>query len=133
MHPKLKRERRTMEAMIRLYCRGVHRRAAGSCAECEELREYAVKRLERCPFQEEKAPCAKCPVHCYQKARRDQMKAVMRYAGPRILFSHPLFTLKHWLDGFRKVPSLRRPTQGPPSALGEGTSATGESPRGTGG
>jgi Nitrous oxide-stimulated promoter len=125
-HPRIERERRTMEAMIRLYCRGVHRNGPGACAECGELLSYALKRLEKCPFQEKKAPCARCPVHCYQKARREQMKAVMRYSGPRIFLSHPLFTLKHWLDGFRKVPSLPRPSAGPPPNLQGGAPPTGQ-------
>jgi hypothetical protein len=32
----------------------------------------------------------------------------MRYAGPRMLWEHPLLSLRHWLDGFRPVPSLRK-------------------------
>jgi YbgA-like uncharacterized protein len=106
-----------MEAMIRVYCHGVHGGGSGECAECSELRAYAGKRLERCPFQEEKPPCAKCPIHCYQPARRDQVKAVMRYAGPRMILRHPLFALRHWLDGFRKAPEHKRHRTGtPPSA-----------------
>jgi ribosome modulation factor len=115
-HPRVRRERLTMEAMIRLYCEGVHGRDRGECPECAELRCYAVKRLEKCPFQEDKSPCARCPVHCYQPARREQMKAVMRYAGPRMLLRHPIFTLRHWMDGFREGPSLPRRSSGPPPA-----------------
>jgi hypothetical protein len=128
-HPRIQRERRTMEAMIRLYCEGVHGAEGGECAECGELRAYAVKRLEKCPFQEEKSPCARCPVHCYQPARRAQMRAVMRYSGPRIFLRHPIFTLRHWLDGFRKAPSLPRRPAGPPASA----SPTGGSSHGAGG
>jgi hypothetical protein len=28
----------------------------------------------------------------------------MRYAGPRMLFRHPIMTLRHMIDGRRKVP-----------------------------
>ncbi|MCG7955581.1 MAG: nitrous oxide-stimulated promoter family protein, partial [Candidatus Thiodiazotropha endolucinida] len=31
---------------------------------------------------------------------------VMRYAGPRMLLRHPLLSLYHLLDKFRKVPQL---------------------------
>jgi hypothetical protein len=33
------------------------------------------------------------------------MKTVMRYAGPRMLWRHPILSLRHWLDGFREAPS----------------------------
>ena len=29
---------------------------------------------------------AKCPVHCYQRDRREQAREVMRYAGPRMVW-----------------------------------------------
>ena len=40
----------------------------------------------------------------YQLARREQIKAVMRHAGPRMVLEHPVLSLRHWLDGFRKTP-----------------------------
>jgi hypothetical protein len=30
----------------------------------------------------------------------------MRYAGRRMLYRHPLFILRHWLEGFRKAPRI---------------------------
>lgn len=74
------------------------------CAECEALLDYAGLRLSRCRFGAEKPTCGNCPVHCYQRNRREQIKAVMRYAGPRMLWRHPLLALRHCLDGFRRVP-----------------------------
>lgn len=121
--PRIEREFRTLEAMIRVYCRGMHGGGTGECAPCAELLAYAGRRLEKCPFQEEKPPCARCPIHCYQPARREQVKAVMRYSGPRMVFRHPIFALRHWLDGFRKAPANPRQQTGPPPAAtpaGEG-------------
>ncbi|MBC8096302.1 MAG: nitrous oxide-stimulated promoter family protein, partial [Akkermansiaceae bacterium] len=76
-----------MTAMIGIYCRGQHgsHGAGALCLECQQLQDYAGVRLERCRFGAEKPTCSNCPVHCYQKTRRDQVKAVMRYAGPRML------------------------------------------------
>jgi hypothetical protein len=121
---RLQREWKTLEAMIGLYCGDQHQpavpprtkegvrwragrsvRTAGLCPECGELLAYAALRLERCRFGTEKPTCAHCPVHCYQRARRDQIKTVMRYAGPRMLYRHPHLSLWHWLDGFRKAPA----------------------------
>ena len=101
---RLNREFKTLEAMIEIHCRGHHGAAAPLCAECRELLAYAGARLERCRFGAGKPACANCPVHCYHPARRQQVKAVMRYAGPRMIRQHPLLSLRHWLDGFRKAP-----------------------------
>ena len=100
---RLAREWKTMVAMIGIYCRSRHQTAAGLCRECQELQDYAQVRLERCRFGPEKPTCANCPVHCYQKSRRDEIKEVMRHAGPRMLWRHPVLSLRHWLDGFRKT------------------------------
>ncbi len=101
---RLVREWKTVAAMVRCYCRDHHASAADFCPECAGLLEYATVRLDRCRFGAEKPTCANCPVHCYQRDRRDQMKIVMRYAGPRMFWQHPILSLRHWLDGFRKAP-----------------------------
>ena len=106
--PRLKRERQTMRAMIVCYCRGVHHTRGALCAECQSLVDYAMMRLEHCPFEENKPTCAKCPIHCYQPALREQTKAVMRYAGPRMLWKHPILAIRHWLDAYRKAPAVPR-------------------------
>jgi hypothetical protein len=102
---RLTREWRTMTAMVRVFCRDRHHTASGLCAECQPFLDYASVRLERCRFGPEKPTCAKCPVHCYQRERREQVRVIMRYAGPRMLWERPLMTLRHWLDGIRKAPS----------------------------
>ena len=101
---RLNREWKTMEAMIKIYCRDHHGATTILCTECQELLDYAGVRLERCQFGAEKPTCASCPVHCYQRTRREQVKAVMRYAGPRMVWKHPLLSLRHWMDSFRKAP-----------------------------
>jgi len=100
---RLEREWQTIQTMIRIYCRDHHQKEE-LCRECQSLQDYASVRLDRCQFGSEKPTCAKCPVHCYQKARREQVRVVMRYAGPRMLWEHPLLSLRHWLDGLRSAP-----------------------------
>ncbi len=104
-HPRMNRELRTVEAMIGVYCRGQHGTNGELCTECAALRSYARQRLQRCPFQEGKTTCAKCPVHCYKPDMREEIRAVMRYAGPRMLYRHPIMTLQHLIDGLREEPS----------------------------
>lgn len=98
---RLRREARTVEAMIHRYCRD-HHQPPHLCPDCTELLAYARKRLHHCPFQEKKPTCGNCLIHCYTPQQRQRIQAVMRYAGPRMLFSHPILALWHLLDGLRK-------------------------------
>jgi predicted amidophosphoribosyltransferase len=91
--------------MVGIFCRDKH--LEGLCPECRALLDYAAVRLERCRFGVEKPTCARCPVHCYQVQRRDQVRAVMRYAGPRMLWEHPILSLRHWLDGIVNKASIQ--------------------------
>ncbi|MCX7825955.1 MAG: nitrous oxide-stimulated promoter family protein [Verrucomicrobiae bacterium] len=101
---RLARERRTVLAMIRIYCRDHHASRGELCAKCVALWNYCRNRLDKCPFVEEKPTCVKCPIHCYQPAPREQIKAVMRYAGPRMMWRHPVLAIGHLLDSRREVP-----------------------------
>ena len=103
-HPRLGRERTTIGAMIRIACRDWHDTAEGLCAECQELHDFANARLDKCPYQEGKPTCSKCPVHCYKPEMRERIREVMRYAGPRMYKRHPILTFFHILDGLGKAP-----------------------------
>jgi hypothetical protein len=108
--PRLRREQRTIEAMLRIWCRAhpLHVRAPRCelCAGCEGLYEYASYRLFRCPYGEEKPTCKKCPIHCYTRDMREQMHEVMRFSGTRMLLRHPVLAIRHLLDEKREAPSL---------------------------
>jgi hypothetical protein len=108
MHPRMARERKTVEKMINIYCRDHHKSRKEPCDECRELLEYANFRLGLCPFQENKTTCGNCPIHCYKPAMREKIRDVMRYAGPRMILHHPLLAVGHMLDGRRKVPGPRK-------------------------
>jgi len=84
--------------MIEIYCRANHRNRSHLCQECNELRNYAFARIERCPHGDAKPTCAKCRIHCYNTAMREKVRQVMRFSGPRMILRHPLLTLLHYLD-----------------------------------
>ena len=92
---KREREKKTVSLMIRLYCRKRHHTSGGLCAECQALSDYAVQRSDRCPFMETKTFCSNCRVHCYKPEMREKIRAVMRWAGLRMLPVHPVLSLKH--------------------------------------
>ena len=73
---------------------------------CAELLDYATRRLERCVFGDAKPTCANCVVHCYSADMREQIRMVMRWAGPRMLLRHPILAIPHLIDGRRPVPTL---------------------------
>ena len=100
---RLDRERRTVRAMVALFCR-VRGHAPGLCEGCAELSAYADERLEKCPFGVAKPTCVNCPIHCYRPSMRERMKEVMRVSGPRMLVRHPILAVRHMLDGRRPAP-----------------------------
>lgn len=102
--PRIRREQKTVAAMIRLYCQYHHNTTEKLCPDCQHLLDYALLRLERCPFQEGKTTCARCLVHCYKTEERALIRAVMRFSGPRMIHRHPWLALRHIFDGFRRHP-----------------------------
>ena len=117
---KREREQEIVSQMIALYCKGNHsahrsppprERGSGErrdlCPECAELEAYAHARSERCPFMEEKTFCSNCTVHCYRPEMRERIRTVMRYAGPRMLFHHPVMAIRHMIESQRERRRVR--------------------------
>ena len=101
--PRMARERHTIQVMVAMYCHDRHGRhqvdANGLCPDCAAVSDYAMARLDKCPFRgPEKPTCLKCPVHCYQPKLREKVREIMRYSGPRMLTRHPILALMHLLD-----------------------------------
>jgi hypothetical protein len=98
---RISREKKTVKIMIEIYCRGHHSNESVMCEKCWRLYEYALGRVDKCPFNEQKPVCGKCSVHCYKPERRRDMRSVMRHSGPRMLLSHPVFGIMHIIDRFK--------------------------------
>jgi hypothetical protein len=93
-----------MTTMTGMYCSAQHGGSEGDpCPPCRDFLDYSELRLQKCPYGANKPTCANCPIHCYKPDRREQVRRIMRYAGPRMLWRHPLLTLTHQLDGLRKA------------------------------
>ena len=104
----LDREARTLTIIAAIYCRDHHagarsRREGELCSECAALAGYARRRLAACPYGAGKPACSDCRPHCYAPAMREQVRAVMRYAGPRMIREHPMLAVAHLLVRRRKV------------------------------
>lgn len=99
---KRQREKEMVGEMIALYCRKKHGTRKGLCPECEALLEYACRRSDCCPFMETKTFCSNCKVHCYRPEMRQKIREVMRFAGPRMLFVHPVAAVRHLIESRRE-------------------------------
>jgi hypothetical protein len=56
------------------------------CEECTRLLRHAIVMRALCPL-DPKPKCRKCPQHCYRPRYKDEMETVMKYVGPRLMFS----------------------------------------------
>ncbi|MDR2963369.1 MAG: nitrous oxide-stimulated promoter family protein [Bacteroidales bacterium] len=93
---QIEREKRMVAFMIGLYCRC----AEGNtelCERCCNLIHYAHFRLDACKYGNEKPECKRCTVHCYKPEMREQIRAIMRFAGKRMIFYAPQVVLHHFL------------------------------------
>ena len=105
-------EVRLVDSMIDLYAAAHHTHSSQVDAEnidaavpdLEALKAYTHKRIEQCRYRsgKQKKPfCNVCPIHCYKPEMRRQIRAVMRYSGPRMLFRHPILSLQHLIGTIR--------------------------------
>lgn len=102
---KRQREKETVSLMIAIYCRKKHG-CKELCPECAALDAYARQRSDKCPFMETKTFCSNCKVHCYQKDMREKIREVMRLAGPRMIFHHPVMAIRHGIESKKEKKRL---------------------------
>ena len=92
---RIEQEKKTVRQMVEIYCHGEGHAWKDLCEECSALLNYAYLRLDHCKFGEKKPICKKCPIHCYKLDMKEKMREVMRYAGPRMVWYHPIAAIKH--------------------------------------
>ena len=106
------KEKKLNPVMIRKYCHGKHgTKGKELCEDCKALTEYALFRLEKCPFKKNKKFCSFCKIHCYKPEMREKIKEVMKYAGPRMLHTHPIFSMAHVVQMIQYKKKLKKQTE----------------------
>src|SRR5574344_887141 len=91
---KTEKDQRTVRMMIALYC--THKlKNEEDRKDYAEVADYACRRLEHCSFGDNKPACKNCPIHCYAPQKREMMRKVMRWAGPRMLLYSPKAFFRH--------------------------------------
>lgn len=102
MAERIAREAESLSLMIRLFCKRHHSSVGELCDNCRDLSEKAQKSLLHCPYGAGKPVCGRCSVNCFPKDIYARLNTVMRYAGPRMLYKHPLLVASHLLDALKK-------------------------------
>lgn len=110
---KMNRELRTLSRFIQIYCDDLHagelrqpvamrtvnveevcRREVVLCPSCSKLLQHAFTKRMNCPM-DPKPMCKKCPKHCYAPEYRQQIRAVMRHSGKKMLLRGRIDYLLH--------------------------------------
>lgn len=109
----MERELRTLGRFIWLYCRDCHaerpkaevvlkthdiraicRRKMDLCPSCAKLLAHAFVKRSHCPM-DPKPMCKKCPNHCYAPRYRQEIRAVMRHSGRKMIMRGRIDYLFH--------------------------------------
>ena len=92
---RIQQEHKTLHAMLRIYCEGLHSTHGSLCESCAAIVDYADKRVERCHWGPNKPACSQCTTHCFVPEKRQRIREIMRYSGPRMTTRHPILALLH--------------------------------------
>ena len=95
---RIEREKRTVGIMVKMYCDHHHDKINSVCNECNRLAKFANERIDRCVFQNDKPVCSECQIHCYRQDMCERIKTVMRFAGLRMTYRHPILGIRHLID-----------------------------------
>jgi hypothetical protein len=104
----IKREKKMVKAMVKIYCENHHHTKNSLCPECIELRDYVIKRLENCRYQKKKPVCGRCGLKCYNNELKDSAEKMFMYSGPRMFFKNPILGIQHICDSFKNNNQLKK-------------------------
>ena len=103
---RLDKDRRTLEAIGRIYCSAHHKETpkgkAGLCSSCRETIDRTLEHTTSCPFGHE-GNCQDCSIHCQRGEAQVRIREMMSYAAPRMAYRHPLMTFEYLRKKLRSV------------------------------
>ena len=96
---------RTLRAIGCMYCKAHHASSVkgphGLCEECTATVAFTHERTKNCPYGHAHN-CQDCTTKCNRGQQQQRVKAMMRYAAPRMLLRHPLMTMDYLSKKLRK-------------------------------
>ena len=96
---RIEKEKQMIVKMIDIYYK---KKSHGTIEEGEELKAYAIKRLDNCRHGDDKGFCSHCKTQCYIPKYKAKIKEVMKYSGPRMMLYNPLMVINHLLLDIKK-------------------------------
>lgn len=99
MEQRIDLEIKTLDVMFNMYCKLNHHfgknKNSSLCEYCQELFDYSISKVSNCKLKKEGQKCSKCKIHCFKDCYRAGIQKVMRFSGPRLIFTNPILALKH--------------------------------------
>lgn len=104
----LEKDRKTIEAIGRIYCSAHHdgqKDSAGLCEACRETVEATLARVAACPNGHD-GNCQDCEIHCQRGEAQERIREIMRYSAPRMALRHPAMTVGYLRKKFARTTYL---------------------------
>ena len=98
-------ERTTVSLMIDYYCRK-HHHTERLCDTCHGLKEYTLGRIKNCVLLPGKPVCSACHIHCYNPGMREEIRKIMRYSGPGMIYLHPIRAIVYMIIKKKNLKAL---------------------------
>jgi len=93
------KEKETIRKTFGVYCHSHHKTNDGKalCPKCTALLATVMLKMQRCPYGITKPICERCDIPCFGTKQTAEFRAIMQGSQRRMLFKHPIMTLKHKL------------------------------------
>lgn len=88
--PRLRREKRLQDSMLKMYCKHHHIYQGKLCSDCQRLQEMCTRKLALCESGANKPTCVSCRHNCYSPVIAKQARIIFRWARFRIWLRHPV-------------------------------------------
>ena len=102
--PELKnnvpKEKENIRKTFGVYCHNNHNTEGDKlCPKCTALLTTVFTKIGRCPYGITKPICEKCETPCFGENATNEFRSIMSSSQRKMLFSHPMMTIKHKLQG----------------------------------
>ncbi|MCH3995983.1 MAG: nitrous oxide-stimulated promoter family protein [Prevotella sp.] len=96
MNSEKQRDKQIVKLMIELYCK--HKLETDQVPKKYlQLINYASFKIDHCSWGNNKPACKDCPHHCYAPEKRNEIREIMRWTGPRMIIWCPRAAIGHLL------------------------------------
>ena len=92
------KEKATIRKTFGVYCHSHHGTTDDKlCPKCTALLATVMTKMNRCPYGITKPICDRCDIPCFGTRQTKEFQEIMSGTQKRMLFKHPVLTVKHKL------------------------------------